>query len=194
MTTTQVPVPTAAPEGEGPDVEGVDLGEVGATVGGKPAVVKVSQQDGSLVVTVGSASVTYTVTAPDGALRPASTSSVLQLIPGDTVRIGFSGFGKGAQGRSWIAPTGVLLGQATLGDGSGEATGTVPADSSTGERRLVTEAGSNEGDTVVVAYGVTVRTADSTGSPWSRVFLVIVGIAVAAGLLVPAARRRRREE
>ena len=194
VTTTQVPVPTAAPEGEGPDVEGVDLGEVGATVGGKPAVVKVSQQDGSLVVTVGSASVTYTVTAPDGALRPASTSSVLQLIPGDTVRIGFSGFGKGAQGRSWIAPTGVLLGQATLGDGSGEATGTVPADSSTGERRLVTEAGSNEGDTVVVAYGVTVRTADSTGSPWSRVFLVIVGIAVAAGLLVPAARRRRREE
>lgn len=157
-------------------------------------MVKVREQDGMLVVTVGQASVSYTVTAPDGMMRPASTASVLQLSPGDTVRIGFSGFGRGSTGKSWIAPTGVLLGQTVLADGSGEVTGTVPADTPTGERRLVTESGSGDGDPVVVAYGVTVRPAEESGSPWSRVFLVIVGIAVAAGLLVPAARRRRRDD
>jgi hypothetical protein len=35
---------------------------------------------------------------------------------------------------------------------------------------------------------------DAAGASWSVLLLVIVGLAVFAGLLVPAARRRRKEE
>lgn len=161
---------------------------------GQPAVVNVEEDNGSLVVSVAGTRVRYTVISSSGAQRSVSAASALTLSPGDRVRVDFTGFAATAQAKAWITPGDVLLGEVALVDGVGSVEGVIPNDATSGERRLVSEAESATGKPIVVAHGVTVAANDSQGASWSLVFLIIVGIAIAAGLLVPAARRRRNDE
>lgn len=197
-TTTSVPsassTSTPGSGGSAPDVEGVGPGQTGATVDGQPAVVNVEEDNGSLVVSVAGTRVRYTVISSSGAQRSVSAASALTLSPGDRVRVDFTGFAATAQAKAWITPGDVLLGEVALVDGVGSVEGVIPNDATSGERRLVSEAESATGKPIVVAHGVTVAANDSQGASWSLVFLIIVGIAIAAGLLVPAARRRRNDE
>ena len=191
-TTTSSSLPAAA--GDAPDVEDIEPGRAGATVNGQPAVVTEEVEDGSLAVSVAGVRVLYTVTSADGTRKSISGGSVLALSAGDRVRVGFAGFADTAEASAWITPEGLLLGTTSLVDGAGSVEGAVPDDATSGERRLVTRAESPDGEPIVIAYGVTVVEKDAAGASWSVLLLVIVGLAVFAGLLVPAARRRRKEE
>ena len=64
----------------------------------------------------------------------------------------------------------------------------------TGARRIVVASQSTDNKPVVVAYGVDVASTGGSGTSWSPVLLMIVGIAVMLGLFIPAARRRRDSE
>lgn len=161
---------------------------------GQPAVVTVEEDNGSLVVSVAGVRVRYTVISASGAQRSVSTASALTLSAGDRVRVDFSGFAETADAKAWITPGDVLLGEVALVDGEGSVEGVVPDDATSGQRRLVSQAESPSGKPIVVAHGVTVSASESQGASWSLVFVIIVGLAIAAGLLVPAARRRRNDE
>jgi len=172
-------------------VEDVGPSEAGATLDGAPVDAVISDDNGSIVVSVGQARLRYSVTDASGVRRLLVSASSVELQPGDVVSIELSGFAAKAQASVWLVPGDVGLGSATLDGGAGAITGVVPSDASPGLRRIVTASESVDGKPMVVAYGVDVTTTDDTGPTWSIVFLVIVGLAVMFGLFIPAARRRR---
>jgi len=183
-----------AGEDSAPDVQGVGPGQVGATVNGSPVVATVEESGGSLVVRVGGLKLRYTLTSPDGLRRTVSNASALQVFAGDALQVDFEGFGNDTTAQAWLVPGNTRIGTAVLTNGKGTVRGTVPADASSGERRIVTRAETPMGEPVVVAYGVKVTDTDTGGAPWSRFLLVVVSLAVLSGLLIPAARRRRQNE
>lgn len=154
----------------------------------------VTEEEGSVIVTVGDASVRYTVLDPSGSSRPLSLTQTVVLQPGDTVTVQLNGFADQAAATSWLVPDDVALGSTELSGGTGTITGTLPKDGIGGSRRLVASAESRSGDPVVVAYGVDIAGAEADGPSWSLVFLVFVGLAVVGGFLVPAVRRRREND
>jgi hypothetical protein len=134
------------------------------------------------------------LTSPDGLRRTVSSASALQLFSGDAVQVDFEGFGNDSTAQAWLVPGNTQIGSAVLTNGRGTVRGAVPTDASSGQRRIVTRAETPMGEPVLVAYGVTVTNTGSGGSAWSRILLVVVGLAVLSGLLIPAARRRRQEQ
>lgn len=186
--TSSTTVPTS------PDIGGIDTAKAGATVGGRPAVVQLEERDGSVVVTVGNATVVYTIIDQSGARRPISAASGVTLRPGDRVKVDFEGFADDATGEAWIAPDGTKIASVTLVGGQGTVEGAVPDSATEGSRRIVVKSTSADGEDVVVAYGVDISQGDSSGPSWSLVFLVILGLAAVGAFLVPAARRRRSDD
>lgn len=192
-TTTSVIATTTTVKAMSPDVASVQTGEVGATVGGSPAVVTLSDVNGEVVATVDGATVSYSVTAPDGSKRAVSVSSFSAIRAGDKVKLTLNGFKSSGKANAWITPTGVSIGEASLIEGNGTLEGTIPNDVAEGDIRIVTAAESSEGEFVVLAYGVMVEGEPSQGTPWSWILFVVVGLAVVGGFLIPAARRRTRK-
>ena len=192
--TTTTTTSTVPQQSDVPDVEGVGDSEAGATVGGKPVATSVTDENGSIVVSIGEASVRYTVLDSAGIRRSLGASSATEVQPGDTVTIELKGFAEEAEATAWLVPGDVSLGSATLKNGSGMITGTVPADASSGVRRLVTATQSADNEPIVVAYGVEVSNASDSGPSWSLVFLIFLGFAAGGALIIPAARRRRDDE
>lgn len=185
---------TAAPPSDAPDVDGVSVGEVGATVAGRPATAKVDTVDGSLIVEVGGGVIKYSVKGEDGAARAIAQGEQIFLRAGDTVRVDFAGFAAQAESSAWLSPGKMLLGTTRLENGAGFVEGVVDDSAPEGDRRIAVATESADGDPVVVAYGVSIAEGESSGTSWSVLLLVIVGLAVVGGLLIPAARRRRDEE
>jgi len=185
---------TAAPPSDAPDVDGVSVGEVGATVAGRPATAKVDTVDGSLIVEVGGGVIKYSVKGEDGAARAIAQGEQIFLRAGDTVRVDFAGFAAQAESSAWLSPGKMLLGTTRLENGAGFVEGVVDGSAPEGDRRIAVATESADGDPVVVAYGVSIAEGESSGTSWSVLLLVIVGLAVVGGLLIPAARRRRDEE
>ena len=118
----------------------------------------------------------------------------LQVFAGDALQVDFEGFGNDGTAQAWLVPGNSQIGRTVLTNGRGSVRGTVPTEASSGPRRIVTQAETPMGEPVVVAYGVTVTNTGTGSSPWSRILLVVVGLAILSGLLIPAARRRRQEE
>ena len=163
-------------------------------MGGQPTEVVVTVQDGSLVVAVADATVRYSVVSASGVKRLVSSGSILTVAPDDKVTVDFAGFAATSNATAWITPGDQQLGSVTLADGAGSVSGVIPVSVTPGERRLVVTAESGNGDPVVIAYGVAVSNDAGSSTPWSRVFIVILGLAIIAGLILPAARRRRDDD
>ena len=162
-------------------------------MGGRPAVVELTERDGSVVVTVGKATVVYTVVDSTGTQRSISAASGAVLRSGDRVKVDFSGFANEAAGEVWMAPDGSKIGATELTEGRGTVEGSVPDSATDGARRIVVQSTSDDGEEVVVAYGVDLSVSDGSGPSWSLVFLVILALAAVGALIVPAARRRRSD-
>ena len=161
---------------------------------GRPATAKVDTVDGSLIVEVGGGVIKYSVKGEDGAVRAIAQGEQIFLRAGDTVRVDFAGFAAQAESSAWLSPGKMLLGTTRLENGAGFVEGVVDGSAPEGDRRIAVATESADGDPVVVAYGVSIAEGESSGTSWSVLLLVIVGLAVVGGLLIPAARRRRDEE
>lgn len=153
--------------------------------------MELTGDNGSVVASVGGATVTFSVTAPDGQKRPVSPESFSDLKSGDRLSISFAGFADSGRSRVWLTPGDYSLGEGDLSGGVATINGTIPDDVPEGDVRIVVSADSEEGDSLVVALGVSVVEQLSETS-WSWLLIVIVALAVVGGLLVPAVRRRRQ--
>ncbi|MGA0863572.1 MAG: beta strand repeat-containing protein [Ilumatobacteraceae bacterium] len=194
-TTTATPATTTTTlASDIPDVGGVGGGDAGATLGGQPVSPEISDDGGSIVISVGEATVRYTILDSSGTRRTLSAARVVEVQSGDVVTVQLTGFATESMATSWLVPNDTVLGSTKLSNGEGTISGAVPDDATPGLHRLVTEADSRSGESLVIAYGVNVNGNVSDGPSWSFVFLVFVGLAIAAGWLVPAARRRREDE
>lgn len=153
-----------------------------------------SDDNGSVVATVGDSKISYSVTAPDGSARAISVESFNNLRVGDRLSLRFSGFNATGTARGWLAPVGVSLGEVKLSGGTGTVEGTLPDTLTDGDIRIMTAAESIDGAPVVVAFGAQIEKTSSSQTPWSWVLLIVVGLAVLGGFLIPAARRRKQSQ
>ena len=186
---------TAAPTAndDAPDIDSVESGDLEATVGGKSVEVNIREENGSLVATVGDGRITLTMTGGDGLPRRLSPGTVRSMNYGDRVQVALAGFASDTEATAWVTPDNIALGKTTLLNGEGTVEGVVSESITPGARRITVATESASGEPVVVAYGIELQGRDSSNTPWSRVFFVILALAIVAGLLIPAARRRRRE-
>jgi len=152
--------------------------------------VTVDDSSGSLVTKVEGGTVTHEIITATGEKKNLSLAIPTSWDAGDTVRISFDGFAPDSFGTVWVYPEGMTVGDVPLSDGSGSVDVKRPVDMSGDNRRLVATARSRGGADIAITYGVAVP-EDSSATGWSRVLLLIVGLSVVAGLLIPAARRRR---
>jgi hypothetical protein len=174
-----------------PDLENVGLNEVGATIGGRSVSSKISYNNGNVVVSVGGATLEYTIIDPDGTQRVLTGTAPVVVQQGDTVGVRFAQFVDNAEATAWIVPGDLPIGFTTLVGGQGTINGIISQEVTPGIRRIITVTKSENNEPLVVALGIEVLDSVDSDSSWSLVFLFIVGIAVAGGLLIPAARRRR---
>lgn len=188
---------TTPPNSDGPalDVTGVNPGGTGATIGGEPVEVDVTEDDGSLVVSIDDLTLRYTIETSTGQQRRLTQGTAVTLSSGDRVRVKATGFKPTSTMTAWLVPGDLPLAEAALGtDGSGLLDGVVPSGTQSGDFRVVVSAESSQGEPVVVAYGVAVQGEKSSGASWSAVLIGIMGLAIVSGLFIPAARRRRDDE
>ena len=150
-----------------------------------------THEDGDLVVAIEDATIRYSVTRPNGEDQPIPVGGALTLLPGSEVSVELAGVAPAAQVEVWVVPAGLLLGEVAAANGSGSVTGIIPDEAASSESRLVVRSKTSKGQPLVVAYGVEVAEAPSTGNSWSFALFIIVGLAVLAALFLPAARRRR---
>jgi hypothetical protein len=146
-----------------------------------------------LVVTMDGSTFTYSVTDADGGARPVSKSG-FTVVPGDSVVVTLAGVGETGSAAAWLQPEGRAVGTAELPGGEGTVTVTFDDRVDPGDKRLVLVAPDRAGSELVITQGLRVSAAESSGTSWSTVLVVILFLALAAGFLIPAASRRRRDE
>jgi hypothetical protein len=196
-TTTIAPstTTTIATSTDVPDIESVKTNEAGATVGGKPVDAVVTNENGAVVVTVGKASIRYSITDDQGVRRLISdTDNSVQVVVGDTVTIEMSGLANNVDASAWLVPGDFALGSVQLSQGKGTISGVISQDATAGLSRIVTASQSQEAEPFVVAYGVEIVDSSNTGTNWSFVFLFALGLAVISAFIIPAVRRRKDDE
>ena len=164
------------------------------TVGGRPVDATVTHESGDLVVVVEDATIRYSVTKPNGEKQPIPVGGSFVLLPGSEISVRMLGLASVGRSEVWVSPQGLLIGDVELENGEGSIIGVVPDDVAGGDSRLVVKSKTSTGASLVVAYGVAVQKQKSSGTSWSVVLFVIMGLAVVSGLFIPAARRRRDDE
>jgi len=196
-TTTSAPSVTTTTTAAGatppPDDDTVGPGGTGITRDGSPTDVEVVEENGTLVATMDGSTFTYSATDTDGNAKSVSKTG-FTLAPGDSVSIAVAGLGDTSSAIAWLHPEGREVGNAALSGGAGTVTVTFDDDVEPGDKRLVLVATDRMGRELNVTQGLRITADGSSGPSWSMIFLVIVGLGVAAGFLIPAARRRRDEE
>lgn len=189
VTTTTTAAETTPP----PDDDTVGPGATGITRDGSPTDAEVVEENGTLVVTMDGSTFTYSATAADGGAKSVSKAG-FTLTSGDSVSIAVAGLGDTASAVAWLHPEGREVGNAALSGGAGTVTVTFDDSVEPGDKRLVLVAFDRAGRELNVTQGLRISADESSGTSWSLVFLVIVGMAAVAAFLVPAARRRRDDE
>ena len=177
-----------------PDLESVGRNEAGATIGGRSVSSQISYNNGNVVVSVAGATLEYTIIDSAGTQRILSGTAPVIVEPGDTVGVRFAKFEDNAEASAWIVPGDLPLGSTKLTGGEGTINGIISEEVTAGIRRIITVTETENNEPFVVALGVEVIDSVDSDTSWSLVFLIIVGLAVAGALLIPAARRRRDNE
>ena len=196
-TTTSAPSPTTTTTAAGttppPDDDTVGPGGTGITRDGSPTDVEVVEENGTLVVTMDGSTFTYSATGADGTAKSVSKAG-FTLAPGDSVSIAVAGLGDTSSAVAWLHPEGREVGSAVLSAGAGTVTVAFDDGVEPGDKRLVLVATDRAGRELNVTQGLRISADKSSGTSWSLVFIVIVGLAAVVAFLIPAARRRRDDE
>lgn len=193
-TTSSTPTTTVA-VGDAPPVDNDELGpgDTGVTRDGEPIDFAVTEENGTLVVSVEGTTLSYTANDAGGGAKSVSKARFV-VAPGDSVTVAVEGADDAGSVSAWLKPDDALVGRALRSNGSATVDVEFADDIDSGDRRLVLVTTDQAGRELVVTQGLSVDEGDTTSTPWSLVFLVIVGVAVLAGFLVPAARRRRDDK
>lgn len=186
-TTTTIPapeVPAAAPG------EGVIM------VGGKATAATLTRLNNKISIASAGINVTFSGISQDGETIPLDADGNMRVVGDDTVAVDGSGFLPNSDIEVWMFSTPRLL-TTVRSDSSGRITENIvlPAVLEEGNHRFVLNGQSASGDDAVVGLGLIVG-YEAEGLSTTGKFLIALPIALAvlAGLIIPTAIRRRKEE
>lgn len=185
-TTTTIPAP-AAPE--------VASGEAGFLVDGKSVSSSLVRRENALVVSGGGIEASVYGVSIEGDRIDLDQDGLLRLTGDDRIVVEASGFTSGETVDIWMYSTPTLLGSLEVAaNGSIQGYFNIPTVVNKGEHRVVLSGQNDLGQDVVLGIGISVGNAETTSLAVRLAIIIPVALAVIAGLLIPTAIRRRRDD
>lgn len=185
-TTTTVPAPKAP---------ALKLGEVAALVDGKAISASVTRSENKVTTKVAGLAATIWGLDENGKTVALDADGNIRLNIGNKIVVQASGFASGEDVAIWMYSSPSRLG-VIAADKAGKVEGTfdLPENIELGNHRLIFDGTRSDGKPITVGFGVAVGDM-KTSSMLSRLLIIIpVLLAVFAGILIPAASRRRKRQ
>ena len=183
-TTTMPPGPSEVPE--------VEVGEVQVLVNGRTASVSYERLSNELIFKGDGFSGKMSSKGAAGATEALDADGSLLVQPGGYLAFELEGLTPNSRLETWLLSDPTLIGGVDVPDnGMVEVQLQYPENIPSGRHRLVIEAPLSNGEDLTMALGVFVQGSDGD-TPWSGLLIAVFGLAVVAGFVIPAARRRRK--
>ena len=184
MATTTTTTPNVLPD--------VDDGGAGIVVDGQKLTVDIERANDELLMTAGPIKARISAVSADNEKIALDSNGHLRLVQGDGLRAEVEGFDANSTVNVRFYPNPIVLGTGTVSTiGSFSDTYVVPENTPNGYNE-VHMIGEVEGRPVTFALSIAV--GKTSGGVSTVLIFVLLGAAVALGLLIPFALRRRREE
>ncbi|MGA0863276.1 MAG: choice-of-anchor Q domain-containing protein [Ilumatobacteraceae bacterium] len=191
-TSTTVAVAAAGSDLIIPDAPDAALGDAVVMVNGEGVAMSISRENNTM--TVSGAGITLTIAAilENGEVVPLDTEGNVRLDGTRYLRMDGFGVGLDSPAEVWVFSEPTFLGSLEP-DREGKISGllAVPADVEPGNHRLVIKAQNQSGDDATMAVGIGVGEAPA-GVAFEWLIGIPLALAVVAGLVIPARRRRRQ--
>ena len=191
-TTDVVPSTSTIPSPNAPQVK---RGEAKAIVDGKSVSVSVSRNGNRVTASVAGISATISGLTPKSQVVSLDSDGNLRLDKKDQLVVDASGYVAGQDVSVWMYSTPSRLGIVTA-DESGNLSGIfdLPTGIDTGDHRVVLDGANENGQPVIIGFGIAVGSIDSSSMASRLLIIIPVLFAIFVGLFIPAAARRRRRE
>ena len=182
----------AANEDLAPTAADAAPGSATALVDGKEVSLTVTRVANSLRISSGVLQMQIAVLNETGEVLPLDADGNAIVEQGLSIQYSVSGAEAGSVLDAWLFSEPFRLGNVVVGD-NGKAEGVLPIkqDIPQGAHRLVLKTRSATGEDATFSIGLISGAQDGSGTV-SRIIVGILLAAVAAGLVIPATRRRRR--
>ncbi|CAB4618143.1 unannotated protein [freshwater metagenome] len=187
---TKADVSTADDIGGAPTAPTAKPGEVTALVGGANIPVAVERKNNEIMVKVSSVSLVVKGLDEKNSIVPLDVDGALRIKDVRKLEVVISGLAPNSQISAWMFSTPLFLGKAKSDEfGNIRVTFDSPENVEIGSHRHVFSSISSKGENLVVSLGSRIQ-PDSSGPLWSWVLVLLLIIAIGAGLIIPARRRR----
>jgi hypothetical protein len=192
-TTTTLPPSTTTSVPLGPsNVPDAEVGELEALVNGRSANVSYERLSNELIFNGDGFSGKLSSKGEGGVIASLDEDGSLLVEPGGYLAFELEGLAPGSLLEAWLLSDPLLLGGVGVSDsGMVEVQLQYPEKIPSGQHRLVIEAPLSNGEDLIMALGVVVKSSGGE-TPWSGVLLAVFGMAIVAGFAIPAVRRRRK--
>jgi VCBS repeat-containing protein len=180
---------TTQPSTEVPDV---DNGGAGLVVDGESLTVEIERVNDELVMSAGPISARVWAVGSNNEKIELDSNGHLRLVQGDGIRAEVEGFDPNSQVDVRFYPNPIVLGSGSVSaSGAFSETYTIPENTPNGynEVHMIGEANGRP-----VTFALSIAVGKTSGGFNTLVIVGLLGLAVALGLFIPFAIRRRRDE
>jgi hypothetical protein len=183
---------TNAPTTTSPAIAGQSIarspGEVAVLINGKSVETDLARSDNYVIASVDNVQMKTRLLETNGQHKKLDDDGNLRLEQGDSIEISLTGLKIGSVTSIHLFSEPVSVGEIKIVDGK-VALGVFDApDVSDGNHRLVLNGVTSKGEAVTMVLGVSVG-ADGESAPVRLFILVLLGLAAAFAILIPARRR-----
>lgn len=193
-TTTTIPaatIPATTTTLSPIDIPETDDGGAAAQVGGVPVQASITRQDNQLAVTAGPITARFRALAATGGQIPLDEEGRIRLNGGDSVTVEAQGFDPRSQVEVRLYSDPTLLGRSVVDSaGSLLASYEIPENTPAGDHTVVM-IGTHNDEQVTFSLSIAIGKESESLNP--LVIVLPLGLAIAGGLLLPVALRRRRQ-
>ena len=194
-TTTSVATNTTTTTMPAVDVPEVADGGGALVVNGQRIEATITRENNQLVIAAGVLRARISAVQREGGRAPLDSQGRIRMDQGDSIEIEVTGFGTESQVEVRMYSDPVLLGRSTVSAlGNLMASYEVPESVDDGRHTVVLLGESQQGEELTFALAVFIGAESAGPSALALLVGIPLGIAVMAGLIIPAIIRRRREE
>ena len=198
-TLAPVPVATAPPDAAvqqlAPiDVPTIDRGGAAVIIDGEEVPVEITRENDQVLIRAGAFDARFAGLRSDGSIIPLDSDGFIRVESGDAIRVEVTGFASSSDVEVRLYSEPMLLGEATVdADGKMLSAYEIPDGIERGAHRVVLVGMNQRDDEVTFTAGIIVGAEAATSLTTRLLIAVPIGLAVLAGIFLPAILRRRRD-
>jgi len=190
--TSSTPSTTNAPSTTSPSIAGELIarspGEVAALINGKSAETELARSNNYVIASVDRVQMKLRLLESNGSQKDLDDEGNLRIERGDSIEVSLTGMGIGSVTSIHLFSNPVSVGEIKIVDGKASVGVFDAPEVSDGNHRLVVNGVTSKGEAVTLVLGVSVG-AVGESAPIRLFILVLLGLAVAVAVVIPARRR-----